>query len=227
MKRPLSPWLPILLLGLTAGGCSMLSLNIFFGDDALVHDPALEGVWLDGRDTLTIQAVSKNMWNKRQLTLKEGESPVREGDKIGVYHVVYQHEDEAAAGFVGLVSQFGTHCFMEIWPFGPEPGMSSVLRRHMLPMCTVWRIELAGDKLEARGLDVQMLVTTKDEKQIHLDMQRIEQGRLGSLFSQLETYLTAPSEDLTRFLLNHGGDDDLFSKREGNSYQFKRARRKE
>jgi hypothetical protein len=210
MRRILPAWCWPVIVGLLAGGCSMLSVNPFFSPRELAHDPALAGVWTCGGDTLRIGAVSQDAQFRRRLNRENSEPSLKEWDRAGCYRILYKGDDQPEVEFLGMLGAVGPRRFLQVIPFTEHSGLAPGLLWHVIPMYSVWRVDLAGDRLVLDRLDSRTLLAMWKRKLVDLDVQLIEDGRSMGLLTPLQSFLTSPTEDLTRFLLDHGSDDQLF-----------------
>lgn len=141
-----APCLVALTLSLWLGGCvhdpASVPARMVFGpaDDAARLAPLLEGTWEDGARALRLSFAA----------------PASEEEAEGVYAVRYEepgaHPDAAPAQLLARVTDAGAVALLDLTPGDPQLP-DELYRYHLLPVHTVYRMEIVQDTLRLSPLD--------------------------------------------------------------------------
>ena len=167
------------------------SLHPLFDKKDLVFEPALVGTWAE--------MDSKNTWTFE-----------KSGDKT--YSLVYFEYEQGSvgkevkgdsAGFAAQLGRLGDFTFLDLFPEEREENgntRNTLYNLHILPAHTIWRVWLEADELRLALLDNGWLKKMIGEEKVEIAHEEID----GAII------LTASTQQLQKFVLEHAEDADAF-----------------
>jgi hypothetical protein len=181
MRRILAAW--AMAAGVASAGCWQVSIHPFFDETAPLDGVA--GPWVaDEKDPGTLELVASpdGSWTIR-LTESDGDT-------------------SAARVRFGRV---GDQLFWDMTAEVPK-GAGELTELHLLPVHSVARVRLEGDRLEVAQLDPRWLAQAIDDGRVEL-----AHADPDSRDSDAPVILTAPTAELEGFLRSYGDDPEAFS----------------
>ena len=174
-----------LLAGLL-GGC-VLSVHPLFTAEDLVFEEKLLGVWAGES--------SKETWEFG----RHGD----EDDKK--YTFVYTDSEGKTGEFLASLGKLDDMLFLDLYPEQPDVNANDFYKHHLLGTHTFMKVEQIGPTLQMR-----MMSPDKMKEMLKEDPNLVEHEVLEERDSQI--LLTASTEELQRFMVEHANDEGLFDK---------------
>ena len=180
--------LALLCPPLITAGC-VRSLHPIYTEQTLTYDPAFLGTWTDSKDEnrLEIAASSDN----------------DEPGAIKSYRVTHTDKDAKPARLVGHLAKVGDMLVADL-TIADENDLpeSDFAKAHLFPLHTFWIIRRdSAETLSIRTLDHDWLKKFAEEKP----------DAIAHYKTNDEVILTAPPEELQKFLLAHAKDEGMLT----------------
>lgn len=186
MKK-LLPIIASVILPVILSGCYFQSFHPFYTDDLIVEIPAINGNW--------------RLVNKGYKNVAENypQAWVFTQDEIVTFESNVSSVLDANYFAVGNVT------FVDLMPAEPgkDKGPNAWWTIHIVPVHTVWKVDLSGDSLSLALLDGEWVKKMLEEKKLSLSTVAIDD-------EGLQNVLTSSSEELVLFLKQYGEDIDAF-----------------
>jgi hypothetical protein len=192
------------LLAFILGGCvPVMSLHPLYTKEKVVFDDRLLGSWVDDSDESTWQF---NHYDKKEKA----------------YELTFRDNEGKKGSFIAHLVQLKNELFLDVYPSerlweSLEPNEAYVYNSiFLLPLHTFMKI----DQLEPT-LQIRMMGTDEIKDMLEADPNLIRHEILEERDSQI--VLTASTEELQRFMIEHANDENLF----GEPSNMKRLQTKE
>jgi hypothetical protein len=176
-----------LLFYVTAGvlcGC-VPSLHCLFTDRELVFEEKLLGVWAGDN--------SEETWEFKRYSNEE--------DKR--YKLIYTDSEGQAGEFAAKLGKLNEMMFLDLYPEAPDINANDFYKHHLLGVHTFMKIERIEPTLRMRAMSPD-----KMKEKLEADPNLIKHEILEERDSQI--LLTASTEELQRFMIEHANDEGLF-----------------
>lgn len=166
--------------------CLVTSVHPLYTEKDLTFVPELLGTW-ENDDVWTFEQSGKNAY---ELTIKEssGSEGGQDNEQIGVYeaHLV----------------KLGKFLFLDLYPDDTE--IEDFNDIHLVPTHSFWRVEIEKDALRMAYIDYDWLEEMIDGNKVNIAHVRLED----------RIVLTAPTQELQKFVLKYAEDTDAFPESE-------------
>jgi hypothetical protein len=178
--------LVLLCLPLVTAGC-VRSLHPIYTEQTLTYDPAFLGSWLDekGETRLDIAASSDN----------------DERGAVKSYRVTYTDKDAKPARLLGHLAKVGDLLVADLMLADEsELPASDFAKSHLFPLHTFWVVRHDdAAAMTIRAVDHDWMKKFAKENP----------GEIAHFMSNDDVILTAPPEELQKFLLAHANDEGM------------------
>jgi hypothetical protein len=172
------------LLAVLLGGCVPSVHSLFTGKD-LIFEGKLLGVWTEDN--------SKETWEFKRYSNKE--------DKR--YKLIYTDSDGRAGEFVAGLGKLNDMTFLDLYPSEADVNANDFYKHHLLGVHTFMKIDQTEPTLQMRIMNPD-----KMKEMLEADPNLIRHEILEERDSQI--LLTASTEELQRFMIEHATDEGLF-----------------
>ena len=189
MTRP-AFLLSLLLCTLFATGC-VRSLHPIYTPQTVTYDDGFLGTWVEsGGDN-----------DHTRLEISPGEGNDGPG-AIKSYRVVHTDKDNKSADLVGHLAKVGDLLVADL-SIADEKVLpeNDFFRAHLFPLHTFWVVKRDGDTLTIRALGDEWMKKLLEQKP----------AAIAHYKSNDDIILTAPSEELQKFLLAHANDEGMLT----------------
>ncbi len=120
------------------------------------------------------------------------------------YELTIKEQDSAKTGvYETHLVKLGKYLFLDLYPEESEME-DSVYELHLVPTHSFWRIEIEKDVLRLAYIDNEWLERMIDGNKVNIAHVRLED----------RVVLTAPTEELQKFVLKYAEDTDAFPETE-------------
>jgi hypothetical protein len=181
----------LLCLPLAAAGC-VRSLHPIYTEQTLTYDPAFLGSWLDEKGETRLDIAAS----------RDNEDP----GAIKSYRVTYTEKDAKPARLLGHLAKVGDLLVADLMLADENelPG-SDFAKSHLFPLHTFWIVRHdAAETMTIRAIDDDWMKKFAND---HPDA-------IAHYKSKDEVVLTAPPEQLQKFLLAHENDEGMLTEAE-------------
>ena len=176
--------------------CLVISIHPLYTEKDLIFVPELLGTWVgEEEDVWTFNQSGKNAY---ELILRQQRDSKETKSSIDYFN--YSEDGEYEAHLVKL----GKFLFLDIYPNEPEIEEYGY-DFHLVPVHSFWRIWVEKDVMRLTYLSEDWLEEMLDKKKVNIAHIRLE-GRV---------VLTAPTEELQKFVLKYAEDSEAFPEPEG------------
>ena len=173
------------LLAFLLGGC-VLSVHPLFSEDDLVFEEKLLGVWAEKQD-------SQERWEFG-----------RHGDRDDRrYTIVYTDTEGKTGEFLASLGKLNDMLFLDLYPAEADVNANEFYKYHLLGVHTFLKVEQIGPTLQMR-----MMSHDKMKEMLEADQNLVKHEVLEEPDSRI--MLTASTEELQRFMVEHANDEGLF-----------------
>jgi hypothetical protein len=172
------------LLAALLGGC-VPSLHGLFNNEDLIFEEGLLGIWAKGND--------KETW---QFGRRDGQDNKR-------YTLVYTDSDGKTGEFSASLGKLNDTLFLDLYPDEPDLNANAFYKGHLLPVHTFIKIDQIEPTLQMRMMNPDIM-----KEMLEADPNLIPHEILEERDSQV--VLTASTEELQRFMIEHANDEGLF-----------------
>ena len=180
-------------------GCFVKSIHPFYLDNEVLLKKELLGTWT-GKDS--------SVWKIGQGKKKTGLFKPDQPDNS--YLITYTN-DKGPATFSVHMFRLAGQLFLDFFPVEAETG-NDLFDSHLVPAHTVARLDLTDQNLTIRWYDEQWLIGLFRENKIRIAHEKIPTGYKSDGQEDFQVILTAPTEDLQKFLLKYAADPEALSK---------------
>lgn len=170
----------VLLVCFLMTGC-LRSFNPFYSPQTLVSMPDLNGEWIDTEN--------QDIW-------------VFQPSGFSSFDVVLKKE-KVSAKLIGNTMKLGAFTYIDLFPKDYEKGdfRNDFYKFHFLPVHTLSKIRVDGDRLELAMLDVRLLTSKIEAGTIDIEYTKIDE----------EYFLSGSTEKIQKFLLEITAEEKAFS----------------
>jgi len=173
-----------LLAGVLAG--CVPSLHPLFTNEDAIFEEKLLGIWSEEKD-------SKETWEFQQYG----------GQDSKRYKMIYTDEKGKEGSFLATLGRLNGMLFLDLFPDEPEINTTDFYKIHLLGVHTFMKIEQIEPTLQMRMMD-----RDKIKEMLENDPNLIKHEVLEK---QGSIVLTASTEELQWFMIDHANDEGLFS----------------
>jgi hypothetical protein len=205
----------ILLLPLLITGCLVKSLHPFFTEKDIVFDKSLIGNWIDP---------DSSSWEIRQYMKVTG---LFKPEKPDPTYLITFKDKKGTGIFHGRLFRLENQLYIDFYP--EEIDMENELMGfHMVPSHSLAKIELLSGKIIIRWYNEEWLLNLFKQNRIRIAHERIPYENGSYNDRDFQVVLTAPTEDLQKFIKKYGNDPKAFSNENNREdYTFVLTRKKQ
>jgi hypothetical protein len=184
------------LIALLLTGCFVKSLHPFYKEGDIIFKKELIGTWTD-KDS--------SVWKIEQGTRSPGLLKPAQPDNS---YLLTLTEKKGTSVFRVTMFQLGGKQFLDFYPEEVECA-NDMMASHLVPMHTVARVELNGGKLVIRWYNEEWLMELFRQNKIRIAHEKIPVDP-GSTNGDFQVVLTAPTDELQKFMLKYSDDPEAF-----------------
>lgn len=186
----------ILLIAVFLSGCLVKSLHPFYKESDVIFDETLLGTWLD-EDSAT--------WRINPFTFSKG---FMKGDSTDNSYLVEMFDDTAK------ISKFNVHLFnlkeKQFLDFVPiqDDRYEEIINIHLVPTHSIARILFVSeDEAIIAWFDEEWLNSLFEENRVKIAHEVVKVYGDGL---NKEYVLTASTQELQKFIIKYGNDEDAY-----------------
>lgn len=184
------------LIALILTGCFVKSLHPFYKERDIIFKKELIGTWTD-KDS--------SVWKIEQGSRSAG--LLKPAMPDNTYRITFT-EKKGTSVFRATLFHLGGKLFLDFYPEEVDCA-NEMMASHLVPMHTVARVEMSSGKLVIRWYNEDWLLDLFKQNKIRIAHEKIPVDP-GSANGDFQVVLTAPTDELQKFMLKYSDDPEAF-----------------